>query len=237
MPAAQGAIERRVHFLRADLVTQGRRVQALVEEALSVLGSMDEAAASRIGAMDDAIDEVDVAIERCAVAILTEAAGESVKVEPALIREVLTIVKVNNELERIADLGCSVALRAGALRRFNEPLPPALAVMGNSVVGILRDVDTALERRDPALAKIALRSEDTVETFREATLKDSARQIGAGRMSPDFGFSIASISSELVAIADHCTNIAEQVIYAATGAIVRHMQTGWIEVDPGKRAR
>lgn len=222
--------------MRADLVTQGRRVQSLVESSLAVLASMDEAGAQRVASMDDSIDEVDVAIERTAVAILTEAAGESVKVEATLIREVLTIVKVNNELERIADLGCSMASRGGALRKFNEAIPPALMVMGNSVVGILRDVDTALERRDAALAKIALRSEDTVEIFRDAMLKESARQIGAGRMSPDFGFSIASISSELVAIADHCTNIAEQVIYAATGAIVRHMQTGWIEVDQSRRA-
>jgi phosphate transport system protein len=103
-------------------------------------------------------------------------------------------------------------------------------VLTNSVAGILRDVTAAFERDDPRLAKLALDAEDTVEAFKSQLLRDAERQIAAGQIEVDYAFAVHELANQCERIADHATNIAEQVIYATTGAIVRHTDAGWIEL-------
>jgi phosphate transport system protein len=136
---------------------------------------------------------------------------------------VLTIVKINNEMERIADAAVAIAERAGTLRAMPGRIPETFRVMANSVVGILRDVNLAYDRSDAALAKVVLQSEDAVEAFKVAILRDAEQQIAAGAMPVDLAFSLHEIAHE-------CCRIAEQVIYSVTGAIVRHMDGRWVEV-------
>jgi phosphate uptake regulator len=77
---------------------------------------------------------------------------------------------------------------------------------------------------------VVLQSEDAVEAFKAAILQDAERQIAAGAMPVDFAFALHEIANECCRMADHCTNIAEQVIYSLSGAIVRHTDAGWVEV-------
>ena len=235
MPTSPDGFALRIQRLKSDLIAQGRRVQSLTEDAFLAASRKDAEAARRVVALDDAIDQVDVEIEQAAVGILSDATREHAALEPAQVREVLTIVKVNNELERIADLGVTIAERVTIARSLDQQIPPSVVVMGNSVIGILRDVVTSLEKADAKLAKVALRSEDTLEAFKAALLRDAENQIALGKMTPDHGFFLSGVAAQLVSIADHCSNIAEQVIYSTTGAIVRHMTSGWVELPrPGK---
>ena len=64
----------------------------------------------------------------------------------------------------------------------------------------------------------------------EAILRDAERKIAQGTMPVDFALSLHELANECCKIADHCTNISEQVIYLVTGAIVRHTDAGWVEV-------
>ncbi len=230
MPVTPQGFSLRVQRLKADLVEQGRRVQALLEGTFEAVFARDPARAARVIAMDDVIDQVDVEIERASVQLLTDATHENSRLEPEQLRAVLTIVKINNELERIADAGVEVAERCSALRAMPGAIPETFQVMTNSVVGILRDVNRAFDRSDAALAKVVLQSEDAVEAFKAAILTDAERKIASGQMPVDFAFTLHEIAGECLQMADHCTNIAEQVIYSVTGAIVRHMEGKWVEV-------
>lgn len=230
MPSTPQGFGLRLQRLRADLVEQGRRVQALLEGAFEAVFARDPARAARVIAMDDAIDGVDVEIERASVQLLTDATHQNACLDAAQLRAVLTVVKINNELERIADAGVEIAERCADLREMPGSIPETFQVMANSVVGILRDVNRAYDRSDAALAKVVLQSEDAVEAFKAAVLTDAERKIAAGQMPVDFAFALHEIASECIRMADHCTNIAEQVIYSVTGAIVRHMEGGWVEV-------
>jgi len=230
MPTTPEGYADRLQQLRADLVSQGRRVQALLEAAFDAAFSKDAGRAARGMAMDDEVDRVDVEVERASVRLLTDATHENSKLDPSQLRAVLTIVKVNNELERIADSGVSIAERAAELREMPGDIPETFQVMGNSVVGILRDVNQAFDRNDAALARVVLQSEDAVEAFKAAILTDAERRIASGTMPVDFAFTLHEIANECCRMADHCTNIAEQVIYSATGAIVRHTDVGWVDV-------
>ena len=104
------------------------------------------------------------------------------------------------------------------------------SVMTNSVIGILRDCCTSLERSDGHLAKVVLASEDAVEAFKRAILRDAQTQVSSGKLSVDAAFLVQELATLCEIIAGHCTNIAEQALYVATGKIVRHMSGRWEEV-------
>lgn len=231
MPSTPQGFSIRLERLRADLVRQHDRIRALLESCFEAVFARDPARAARAIALDDEIDRVDVEIEKAAVQLLTDATHENARLEPAQLRAVLTIVKVNNELERIADCGVAIAERATDFREMSGTIPETFQVMANSVVGIIRDTSLAFERSDAALAKVVLQSEDCVEAFKAAILKDAERKLGSAMMQVDFAFALHEIANGCCKIADHSTNIAEQIIYAVTGAIVRHTDAGWVEVS------
>jgi phosphate transport system protein len=108
--------------------------------------------------------------------------------------------------------------------------------MANSVIGILRDVNTAVLRNDAPLANIVLQSQHAVSSFKAAILRDAEEKISRGQMTVDVAFRLHEIASQCEIIADHCTNVAEQVIYLTTGAIVRHMPNSWVELPRPKTA-
>lgn len=235
MPGSPDSFTARITRLKADLVSQARRVQSLVEAACESLFVRDLEAAQRAISMDEPIDRVDVEIERAAVALLTDATAAGAALRPEQLRTILTIVKVNNELERIADAGVNLSELVGLLVSRNVPLPETLRVITNSVVGIIRDAGTSLDRSDAALAKIVLASEDAVEEFKKAILREAQVQVSTGKMSVDAAFLLQEATHLCEIMAGHCTNIAEQVLYATTGTIVRHMGGHWEEVPNAAR--
>lgn len=234
MPTTPEGFQMRVAQIRGELVQQGRRVQAMLEAAAEALFSRDVARARQVVAQDDAIDKTDVEIERASVALLGEACRDGANLSPDQLRAILTVVKVNNELERIADEVAGIGQAVGALDAFPTPLPDTFRVVANSVVGILRDVCTSYDRSDARLAKIVLQSQDAAAAFKRAIMRDAEVRIAAGQIGVDHAFLLHEVATSFERIADHCTNVAEQVIYAATGAIVRHEEGHWVEVGKGQ---
>lgn len=106
--------------------------------------------------------------------------------------------------------------------------------MANSVIGILRDTNAAVHGNDTNLANIVLESQHTVAAFKDAVLKAAEQQLANGAISTESAFLLHEIANQCELIADHCTNIAEQVIYLITGAIVRHMESSWVQVPQQK---
>lgn len=231
MATSAEAFISRVAQLKADVLEQGRRVQTVLERSFDAVFSGDVSKAREVIAADDVIDKVDVEIERASVRLLSKAAAEACELEDGSLRALLTIVKVNNELERTADAAVAIAERVAEGTLAQVALPETLRVMCNSVVGILRDVVRSMDRSDPDLARLVLQSEDAVEHFKIALLKDAEAQIAAGTMGVDVAFSLHEIANQCERMADHCTNIAEQVIYEATGTIVRHTDSGWVDIQ------
>jgi phosphate transport system protein len=221
----------RLDALKAELVQQGRRVQALIEKAFDSVLARDPAAAQAAIALDEEVDRVDVELERASVALLQDATREGAQLSTEQLRMVLTIAKINNELERIADAGVDVAEQVPALQKGNIVFPETFRVLANSVIGILRDADTSFSRLDPALAKVVLASEDAVEEFKKAVLREAQVQVSKGKLSVDEAFLLQELATNCEIMAGHCTNIAEQVLYVATGAIVRHMQGHWQQYE------
>ena len=230
MPFTEEQIKGEVVRLKVSLAEQAGRVLDLIERAFASVYDRDAANAMGVIELDAEIDRADIAIEQHAVDLLVRTAREETTVSGDLIREVLVAVKVNNDLELIADAGVAVAERVVHLTDRETRFPDTLRVMTNSVIGLLRDTGRCYSESDPELAKVVLHSDDAVEQFRVAIMRDAEERVASGWMGVDLAFDLHEIAIHSLSIADHCTNIAEQVIFATTGAVLRHSDGKWCEV-------
>jgi len=137
------SFHQRLERLHHDITQQGSRVESIVTSAFESIFSCNRKQAEAVQKADDIIDRVDIEIERSAVDLLTECTPDHKS-----IRLVLTIVKVNNELERIADLSVDIAEQVVLLSELKEDLPQTMRVLVNSIIGMIRDADQALRDLD-----------------------------------------------------------------------------------------
>ena len=214
--------EKKLAQLQADLNTQGARVSDQLFKAVEASFEGDSKVAKLVVKHDEEIDRVDVEIERACISLLRLGVTEEHN-----IRSVLTIVKVNNELERIADCAVGIAESSMNQAKFISCAPPTFRVMANSVVGMARDTNAALADCDTDLAIRVLSFDDTVNRFRKEIVLDVQKRTGDGELDPLVAFDLLAVTRKLERISDHCTNICEQVIYLQTGKIVRHSDDGW----------
>ena len=214
--------EKKLAQLSADLNTQGARIADQLLRAVESTFDGNVDSAKVVVANDTIIDQVDVEIERACIELLRIGATDEHS-----IRSVLTIVKVNNELERIAD--CAVIVAESAINHNDliSSAPPTFRVMANSVVGMARDTNKALAETDTKVAIRVLSFDDTVDRFRKEIVLDVQHLTSRGELEPLVAFELLAVTRAMERIADHCTYICEQVIYLETGKITRHLPEGW----------
>jgi phosphate transport system protein len=208
--------------LHDDLNKQGDRVLALALNAVDSFFDRDKKKAEASIASDSEIDRVDVEIEQHSIPLL--ATGEASAQD---IRAILTIVKVNNELERIADCAVNIAECVVNADNAQFDFPNTFRVMANSVIGMCRDANRALRDGNAELARQVLLFDDTVDRFKTEILLNAQARVASGEFTVETAFSLMTVTKSLERIADHATNVCEQVIYLKTGRTVRHDPSGW----------
>ncbi len=205
--------------LKGRLARMSATVQQLVEHAVEAIATTDVRLAQQVVNDDSKVDEEEVRIEKAAIDLLAlhqPAAGD--------LRFITTVIKVNSDLERVADCASNAAQRVLPLGRAGRYLAPAdLKVMGNTVVSTLRDTIKALNLGDAELARQVLRSDDVVDALYHQILQDMLAKMEADGHDANTDLSNIMIAKNLERIADHCTNIAEDVIYIQSGRIIRHL--------------
>ncbi|MDB5295838.1 MAG: phoU [Phycisphaerales bacterium] len=214
---------RNLHESLADLRTRLARmaasVQALVERAVESAFQGDAGMAQEAIRSDARVDADEVEVERLAIDLLAlhqPAASD--------LRLVTTIIKVNSDFERIADCAVNVAQRVLPLARSGGYRPtPDLRLIGGTVVTTLRDTIKAFNLSDVDLARQVLRSDDVVDALYHQIVQDMLAATERDGSAASTNLSNIMIAKNLERIADHCTNVAEDVIYVHSGRIVRHL--------------
>src|SRR5262249_48293739 len=134
MPTTTDDFTLRLAGLKADLAEQFSRAQSMVEAAFEAAFAGSAEQASSTIKLDEPIDKADIEIEKACVDLLTKACAAGAQLPPDHVRMVLTISKVNNELERIADVGVSIAEEVALLLTAKTKLPETFRVMANSMI-------------------------------------------------------------------------------------------------------
>ncbi len=210
--------------LKQDLEEAYHRLLALsgqVEEMilLSVKSLMDRnvEVAAQVIALDNEIDRVEVRIEEECLKML--ALHQPVAAD---LRRLTTMMKVNNDLERMADLACNVAERASCLTQdWSFVVPEMIRTMADESIGMVRDSLNAFVNLDIDLAYGVIHRDQKVDELNVQVIHDLVKQMEHSEWAVP-ALHCFSASRHLEQIADHATNVAEDVIYMVNGVIVRH---------------
>ncbi len=212
-------LDHEIARLKKQILSLAADVEESVVKSVDAIRSRDAKLAGQVVEFDHHIDAVEVEVEEECLKLL--ALYQPVAQD---LRFIVACIRLNSDLERIGDLAVNIAERAIYLSSVAEPdeKPIDVGVMGNLVRSMLSGALDALVNLDAAKARSVCAMDDEADAMHRSTfarVEDAVR-----RRADDFATMThyLSVSRYLERIADHATNIAEDVIYMVEGAIVRH---------------
>ena len=204
--------------LERNLLALGDRVEQAVRGAIRSLEMRRMDLAEEIIRGDSEIDALEVALEEECLKVLAlhqPVAGD--------LRFVTSCMKITNDLERIGDLSVNISKRTRALCKLDPLQPPTnLSEMSERVIAMVRGALGSFVKGDGQAARKILVDDDRVDELHKGCIKQMIALMTDTPQQIPHCMSYISVSRYLERIADHATNIAEDVVYLADGEIVRH---------------
>lgn len=211
-------LQRDLEKLQRQLLALSSSVEDMINKACRSLRQKQSNLAEQVIHSDNAIDQQEVAIEEECLKIL--ALHQPVAID---LRRTATAMKVNNDLERIADLAVNIAERALCLAAHPElEIPANLHQMAELATAMVRDALDSLVRLDVNLARQVCTRDERVDAFNRQVIDDLRAEMHARPETIEAALHLFSAARHIERIADHATNIAEDVIYLVEGEIARH---------------
>jgi phosphate transport system protein len=210
--------------LKKQLLALSAEVEGRVKQAVQALLTGDRKLAQKVKDGDAQIDNLEIELEEECLKVL--ALHQPVATD---LRFIVSILKINNDLERVADFAVNIADRAldlgGAIK---IECPYDVATMAELVEKMLKMALDSLVDKDTELARKTIRLDDEVDDMHKENFVKVKEAI---KMDPTFIDGLVyylSISRYLERMGDLATNIAEDVVYQVDGEIIRHggIQTG-----------
>lgn len=221
---------REIENLKKEILTLGAMAESAVREAVAAIDNRDENAAQAVIRNDMKLDEMEVQIEENCLKTL--ALHQPVAID---LRFIVAVLKINSDLERVGDLAVNVAERAAFLTT-QPPLdaPFDLQAMAVKAQEMLKKSLDALVQLSAQQAYEVLAGDDEVDAMNRRMFRIVQEQIIAHPDQTESLIHMLSASRHIERIADHATNIAEDVIYMIEGVIVRHRAEDYFRHRLGK---
>lgn len=204
--------------LRRRSLRMASQVEDMVQEACEAIFQTDTYLAERVVQRDEEVDaeEVEVEAEVIRLMALYQPVGSD-------LRLLCTVLKVNNDLERVADCAVNISERAGTpelltLARGTEELKQLCPLVRR----VLRGAIQSYNNEDAAGARQVIREDSAIDALYQQIARGVVAAASQKPESIQALLDLLAIAKSLERIADHATNIAEDVVYMATGKIVRH---------------
>ncbi|MCF8082419.1 MAG: phosphate signaling complex protein PhoU [Deltaproteobacteria bacterium] len=206
--------------LKKQILTLGAMVEERVKMAIQAFENRDGSLGEKIIVSDQEVDAAEVELEEECLKILAlhqPVAGD--------LRFISAVIKINNDLERVGDEAVNIAQRVTTLaKRPPVEVPFQYGHMAARADEMLKKSLDALVNLDTDLAyRVCLMDDEVDEMNRE--IYDKVKKVI--QQKPDrvtYLINLLLIARHLERIADHATNIAEEVIYMAEGEILRHQK-------------
>ena len=213
-------LQRETDRLKRKILALGGLVEESLRLAFRAIEQRDAATARRVIATDVLIDQNEVEVEEECLKILAlyqPVAGD--------LRFVAAVIKINSDLERIGDLAENIAKRALDLLEEYPVAPPAtVTVMADRAENILERALNALVHQDAVTAREVLLADREIDALYRQLLDELKGMLRADPEHLDAIVLLFSVARYLERLADHATNIAEDVLYMVEGEIQRHTQ-------------
>jgi phosphate transport system protein len=215
------------HILRVqeDLWAESLRMASIVEAtfALSIRALCEghPELAAEVKEHERDIDRREVAIERECLRVL--ALYEPVACD---LRRVLTILRINRDLERIGDLSARIAKRVNRMARCPGPIPISepLEALATGAANNFHDALDALVQCDAEAARSVLSRDRQIDKHRRTVLKALKVSLVNEPGRVDVWLRLMNIARNLERVGDHAVHIAEAVVYLKEGRLIRHAE-------------
>ena len=209
---------RDLEHLHREILDLSSLVEDMIDRAGRALCEGETEAVPELAGMDEQVDRREVQIEEECLKML--ALHQPVAID---LRRIATVLKINNDLERIGDLAVNIAERSAALhQRPDFPIPPNVERMVLMATEMVRGALNALVDFDVAAARAICCQDQQMDQMNREAIAELSELM---QRRPDLvapALHCFSAARHLERIADHATNIAEEVIYLVQGEIVRH---------------
>ena len=211
-------LERDLEALEREILAQSSLVEEMINKSCRALVDRRSDLSSEVVAAEQQIDAREVKIEEECLKIL--ALHQPVAVD---LRRTATVLKINTELERIADLAVNIAERTSSLAdHLDFEIPGKLERMADLATDMVHDALDAFVEFDVVAARAVCRRDEEVDTLNRQAIEELHETMRARADLVEPALHVFSISRHVERIADCATNIAEDVIYLVEGEIARH---------------
>ncbi len=204
--------------LQAELLAMAGLVEQGVHEGVLSVTGRDPERARRVLMNEARINQMEIRIDEMVTRLL--ALNQPMARD---LRFLTAAIKINNDLERMGDLAVNIVERALSLAR-QEPVNPEIDMprMGRLVESMVRSSLDAFVRRDTHLARTVLAADDAVDDQRNIICKELVAFMERNPATISRALDLLLVARSLERIADHATNIAEDVLFLVQGIDVRH---------------
>ena len=210
--------ERELHRVREQLLEMGGRVEEMIGKAADALIERDAELCREVVDEDREVDRMELAIDEACYSLMVRhqpTAGD--------LRFLIAVMKIVTDLERIGDSTVNICQSVEQLNQ-EPPLKPYVDLprMSKRTARMVRDALDALVRRDAAQATRVTEADDEVDSLYRQVFGELMSFMTEDPKTTRRAVHLLLVARNLERIADHATNIAEDVIYYVEGRDVRH---------------
>ena len=212
-----------IHFenelaeLKEKLLTMASHAEAAVNKAIKSLTDRDDELARRVAADDVLVDQLEIEIDEMAIQLLSKAPLAT------HLRLITMAMKISNHLERVADEATTISRRA--LELATEPqLKPYVDIprMATMALDMLKDALDSFVNRNPEKARAIVPRDKDVDLLNKQLHRELSSYMVERPSTITRCLNLMVISKSLERIADHATNVAEEVVYLYQAEDIRH---------------
>jgi len=204
--------------LKHRILAMAGMAEQAIDLAVQAYAQRDLALCKRVLDNESAINRAEREVDELAIDLL--AMQQPMAVD---LRFILAVIKINADLERVGDQAVNIAQRVMNMIELSPTdLPVDIPAMAARVRAMVRDALRSFIEGDTDLAKHVLEADDEIDRLNHEAFAELSRCMQAKPDRAVQALDALSIARNLERVADHATNIAEDVIFWVRGADVRH---------------
>ena len=203
--------------LRARLLRMGGLCEEMVHYAVKVVVDRDDSHLAKVQDWERQVNALHIDIDEVClrlIALHQPAAGD--------LRLIAAAIKINSDLERVGDQAVNIAETGVYLLKAPKIKLGDIPRMVEVAAGMLKDALDAFSRGDVELARDVIKRDDEEDRLKSQTFNELVTLMQRDASAIQRGMDIILVARNLERIADHATNVAEDVIFMVLGKDIRH---------------
>lgn len=215
--------------LKRLITEMAATVEHMLAAAIGALRDGDEMTARAVVPLDKGVNQIELDVDEACQRLL--ALRQPLAVD---LRTITGAMRIATDLERVGDLARGIARQVSDLLRFPPiHMPADLPRMADAARRMLHDAVDALLRGEADTAIAVLRGDDEVDELRTRLIRELVAAMRTDPEAIEAGVAYILVVRSLERIADHATNIAEDVVYIIRGEVVKHRKAAYRTPAPG----